>query len=206
MGWIEHGDGDYIAQKNQRIFALETENAELKEEIAKGLGRRRHTHEWYERHYGKLHDWARTVLPEEYRHQFFSCIANGLYDGMKDVGKPYRTVAGFMVTPGGYFKMDTAQEQILFDQCVRAEDAEAERDALKVKVAILSKAVTFENGTHGVTNLRGPLVLKHGPDCAECEKVAANVRAVQKSTGSRQLSRHRIKIACRDTHYIPGAV
>lgn len=122
--------------------SLKAENAQLKEEIERGPGRRKRTSDWYAEHYGKLHDWARNVLPEPYRHQFFSCIANGLYDAIKDVGKPYRAVAGFMVTPGGYFKMGTAQEQILFDQCVRAEDAEAELSALRQRVEAMGRPVT----------------------------------------------------------------
>ncbi len=158
--------------------AFLAENAELKEEIDRGSRRRKHTQEWYAEHYGKLHDWARKVLPEPFRNQFFSCIANGVY-GHDDVGKPYKCVAGFMVTPSGYFKMETAQWQILFDQCVRAEDAEAEQDALKAQVAILSKSTTFQNGAHGVTNLRGPLVLRHGDACEGCRKVAESVLKAQ---------------------------
>jgi uncharacterized small protein (DUF1192 family) len=120
---------DYLAALRERDERI----AELGDEIARGSGRRKHTHEWYEKHYGKLHDWARKILPEPYRKQFFSCIANGLYSH-DDIGKPYKCMAGFMVTPSGYFQMETAQEQILFDQCVRAEDAEAENAALRQRV------------------------------------------------------------------------
>jgi hypothetical protein len=123
-----------LRERDERI-------AELGDEIARGSGRRKHTHEWYEKHYGKLHDWARKILPEPYRKQFFSCIANGLYSH-DDIGKPYKCMAGFMVTPSGYFQMETAQEQILFDQCVRAEDAEAENAALRKQVERLSAPVT----------------------------------------------------------------
>jgi len=97
---------------------------ELLEEIERGPGRRKHTQDWYAAHYGKLEDWARKILPEPWRNQFFSCIANGTY-GHEDVGTPYMCNAGFMVTPSGYMKFDSAQEQILHDQCTRAENAEA---------------------------------------------------------------------------------
>ena len=135
-------EGEYVLyDAHSKLLAeRDAEIERLKEEIARGSGRRKHTHEWYERHYGKLHDWARTVLPEEYRQQFFNCVANGTY-GHDDLGKPYKAVGGFIVTPGGYFKMDTAQEQILFDQCVRAEDAEAQLAAQTALVERLRTAL-----------------------------------------------------------------
>jgi hypothetical protein len=116
----------------------------LEQALAAASDKRKHTQKWYASHYGKLQDWARKLLPEPYRTQFFSCVANGLYDVTEDVGKPYKCVAGFIVTPSGYFQLDNAAEQILFDQCVRAEDAEAENERLTAQVAELSRPVSDE--------------------------------------------------------------
>jgi hypothetical protein len=105
--------------------------AELKAENVKLQGRREHTQNWYASHYAKLHDWARKVLPEPYRNQFFSCVANGTYDAMLDCGEPYMCNAGFMVTPSGYIHMDDAKGQIIREQTARAEKAEEELLAAK---------------------------------------------------------------------------
>jgi hypothetical protein len=89
-----------------------------------GESRRKHTQDWYAEHYGKLEDWARKILPEPWRTQFFNCIANGTYDAVLDVGEPYMSQVG-LITPSGYFRMDTAAEQLLRDQTIRVEEAEA---------------------------------------------------------------------------------
>lgn len=106
------------------------EVADLQKKLERAESGRRHTQDWYARHYGKLHDWARKILPEEYVNQFFSCIANGTW-GTKDVGEPYMSVGAGMITPSGYIKFDSAQEQILHDQTTRAEEAELELAALR---------------------------------------------------------------------------
>lgn len=159
----------------ERIAKAEAECAEMKQEIERGPGRRKHTCDWYAEHYGKLHDWARNVLPEPYRNQFFSCIANGLYDAIKDVGKPYKVVAGFMVTPGGYFKMDTAQNQILFDQCVRAEDAESELATLRQRVEEMGRAVTNREWEIADGQMRQKVSFPHPFEIAT-ELIAARAR------------------------------
>ena len=102
-----------------------------KERAEKAEVSRKHTQQWYARHYGKLEDWARKILPEPWRTQFFSCVANGLWDCIKDVGKSYISVGCGEVTPSGYFVLDSAQAQLLYDQTGRAEKAEAELIALK---------------------------------------------------------------------------
>lgn len=127
----------------ERIAALEAELVQATAENERLTDGRKHTQKWYAEHYGKLQDWARMVLPEPWRTQFFSCVANGLYDAVEDVGKPYRAVGGFMVTPGGYFQLPSAQEQVLFDQCVRAETAESERDTLRAQLEQMDKS--FDN-------------------------------------------------------------
>jgi len=105
---------------------------ELEREAEKWKARRKSTADWYARHYGKLEDWARKALPEPWVNQFFSCVANGLYDATKDVAPKYRAVGGFDVVPGNYFDMSDAKGQLIHDQTERAEAAEAERDALAV--------------------------------------------------------------------------
>jgi len=101
---------------------------ELQQQVADQKKAREHTWQWISQHYGKLQDWARKILPEPWKSQFFGCLANGLYDPVADVGKPYICNAGFEVVPGGYFKMPTAEYQLLCDQMKRAELAEADRD------------------------------------------------------------------------------
>jgi hypothetical protein len=125
-----------------RANAAEAERDSLREQVERltkerdrDRGSRVHTQKWYASHYGRLEDWARKVLPEPYRNQFFSCIANGTYDGMLDVGKPYMCKAGFMVTPSGYMHMDDAKGQLILDQTRRAEDAEAKLSSLQSQEA-----------------------------------------------------------------------
>jgi hypothetical protein len=125
-----------------RANAAEAERDSLREQVERltkerdrDRGSRVHTQKWYASHYGRLEDWARKVLPEPYRNQFFSCIANGTYDGMLDVGKPYMCKAGFMVTPSGYMHMDDAKGQLILDQTLRAEDAEAQLSSLQSQEA-----------------------------------------------------------------------
>jgi hypothetical protein len=130
-------------------ISSEAERDALKAEVEKHKGLRVHTQEWYASHYGKLRDWARKVLPEPYRNQFFSCIANGTYDGMLDVGEPYMCKAGFMVTPSGYMHMDDAKGQLVIDQTRRAEEAEAELSTLKAQLDAVgqeSPQEAFERG------------------------------------------------------------
>jgi hypothetical protein len=97
-------------------------NGGSNEELARAKEAREHTHDWYRRHYGKLHEWARKRLPEPWRTEFFNCIANGTW-GHDDVGEPYMSQVGRIV-PSGYFKMDDAAKQLLHDQTIRAEKAE----------------------------------------------------------------------------------
>ena len=92
------------------------------EELDKAVRARAHTHEWYHAHYGKLEDWARKRLPEPWVTEFFNCVANGTW-GHDDLGEPYMSQVGRIV-PSGYFKMDSAAEQLLRDQTMRAEEAE----------------------------------------------------------------------------------
>lgn len=119
--------------KNELAKSL-TEKEELKRRVEKAESSRKHTQEWYASHYGRLQDWARKVLPEPYRNQFFSCVANGTYDAYLDVGEPYMCKAGFMVTPSGYMHMDDAKGQLVIDQTRRAENAEAELSSLRTSV------------------------------------------------------------------------
>ncbi len=98
------------------------------EEVERAQRARKFTQEWYARHYGKLEDWARKRLPEDWRHEFFNCVANGSW-GHKDLGETYTAVAGFTVTPTNYFHVDTAEGQLIMDQTRRAEDAESELSA-----------------------------------------------------------------------------
>lgn len=115
----------------------------------RAIAHRKSTQLWYAGRYGKLEDWARKILPEPWCTQFFSCVANGLYDSVKDVGEPYTSQVGRIV-PSGYFKMETAQEQILHDQSTRAEIAaaslETARTALTAIRDIVLKARPAEVG------------------------------------------------------------
>jgi hypothetical protein len=90
---------------------------------------RKHTQDWYAAHYGKVEDWARKRLPEPWRTEYFHCVANGTW-GDDDLGEPYMSRVGRIV-PSGYFKMESAAEQLLRDQTTRAEQAEAQRDEFK---------------------------------------------------------------------------
>jgi hypothetical protein len=79
----------------------------LTREVEKLKSRRIHTQEWYASHYAKLQDWARKILPQPWRNQFFSCIANGTYDSMLDVGEAYICKAGFKVVPSENISLRT---------------------------------------------------------------------------------------------------
>jgi hypothetical protein len=108
------------------------------QELARAKEARQHTWDWYAAHYGKLEDWARKRLPEQWANEFFSCIANGTW-GHDDVGPAYRCQAGFDVVPSGYVKFDSAQEQILHNQSVRAETAERELRQARERITELEK-------------------------------------------------------------------
>lgn len=97
--------------------------APLREQIKESEEGRKHTQDWYAGHYGKLQDWARKRLPDPWRTEFFNCVANGTW-GFDDVGEPYMSVGAGRIVPSGYFKMETAAEQLLHDQTTRAEVAE----------------------------------------------------------------------------------
>lgn len=96
---------------------------ELQRENERLKSARKHTQEWYARHYGKLEDWARTRLPEPWVTEFFNCVANGTYDSHSD----------------DYFRVDTAEGQLILDQTKRAEDAESRIKALEDAMEILSR-------------------------------------------------------------------
>lgn len=85
------------------------------DELERAKSARKHTQEWYARHYGKLEQWARTRLPEPYVTEFFNCVANGTHD----------------VCSSDYFRVDTAEGQLILDQTKRAEDAELELAKLR---------------------------------------------------------------------------
>jgi hypothetical protein len=97
----------------------------------KAIRAREHTWSWMTSHYGKLEDWARKQLPEPFKTEFFNCVANGTWSATLDNAPPYICNAGFVIRPSGYFRLKTAEEQLLFDQWKRAEDAEAEVERLK---------------------------------------------------------------------------
>src|SRR6185437_8039279 len=105
------------------------------------------------------------VLPDPWRNQFFSCIANGLYDHAKDVGEPYICKAGFKVVPGGYFKLETAQQQILHDQTTRAEEAESRAETLSKRVKEMEGA------------LRKMEIIIPYQHCQTCNHFAAEIKA-----------------------------
>jgi hypothetical protein len=107
-----------------QLAASQARNREREQESQRNVERRKHTQNWYGSHYGKLEDWARKVLPEPWRNQFFSCVANGTYDHSLDVGESYVCNAGFTIVPTNYFRMDTAEGQLIRDQTSRAELAE----------------------------------------------------------------------------------
>ena len=104
---------------------------EVAKKIEDAESARKHTQDWYAAHYGKLQDWARTRLPEPWVTEFFNCVANGTWHHSKDVGEPYMSVGAGMITPSGYFKMETAAQQLLADQTRRAEEAEIKLEEYK---------------------------------------------------------------------------
>ena len=117
-----------VAENNHAVSLLEWERCEnerdaLREQRDEAVRAREHTQDWYARHYGKVEDWARKRLPEPWRTEYFNCVANGTW-GHDDVGEPYMSQVGRIV-PSGYFKMDSAAEQLLRDQTTRAEIAES---------------------------------------------------------------------------------
>lgn len=115
-----------------------------KTELERAISAREHTQRWYGSHYAKLEDWARNRLPEPWRNEFFSCIANGTW-GHDDRGTPYKCNAGFTVTPSGYISLDDAKGQLILDQIRRAEDAEMERDELRADLFEVRNVVTAQN-------------------------------------------------------------
>lgn len=119
----------YSEQDGQVILTMSQEDYEtFYQDADRAVRSRKHTQDWYASHYGKLEDWARKRLPEPWRNEFFHCVANGTW-GHDDLGEPYMSQVGRIV-PSGYFKMDSATEQLLRDQTTRAENAELEIDRL----------------------------------------------------------------------------
>jgi hypothetical protein len=90
----------------------------LREELAQAVRGRKHTQDWYARHYGKLQEWARKQLPEPWQTEFFSCIANGTSSSRDS----------------DHLAMPSAYSQLLADQYERAEAAEARITALEKEV------------------------------------------------------------------------
>lgn len=155
----------WVAEQLSKVPTLEAALREKDEEIERGPGRRKHTQDWYAAHYGKLHDWARKRLPEPWRNEFFSCIANGTYS-LEDRGEPYVCNAGFTVTPSGYMKFDSAQEQILHDQSTRAENAEAELSTLRARVTQLERQLAEASmETTEWKSVAGEFAELHEQDC-----------------------------------------
>lgn len=131
-------------------LTVRSRNLELEEEGERNVERRKHTQNWYGSHYGKLEDWARKVLPEPWKTQFFSCIANGSYDCALDTGEPYVCKAGMTIVPTNYFRMDTAEGQLIRDQTSRAEAAEAQVVVVQAALDELKRAterVTSDTST-----------------------------------------------------------
>jgi|HubBroStandDraft_6_1064221.scaffolds.fasta_scaffold724844_2 hypothetical protein len=119
----------YREENGQVILTMSREDYErFYKERDRAIRAREHTQRWYAAHYGKLEDWARNRLPEPWRNEFFHCVANGTW-GHDDLGEPYVSQVGRIV-PSGYFKMDSATAQLLYDQTTRAEIAELEIDRL----------------------------------------------------------------------------
>lgn len=122
----------FINEKLDQIKSLRAQLAEANAARECAEEKRKHTQKWYASHYGKLEDWARTRLPEKWSKEFFWCIANGTW-GFKDNGTPYHMADGSKIVPSNYFKMDTAERQLILDQTQRAEEANAAR--LKAEAA-----------------------------------------------------------------------
>jgi hypothetical protein len=106
-------------------------------EAKRDRSRREHTWDWFTSHYGKLEDWARKQLPEPFKTEFFNCVANGTWNATLDVAPPYICNAGFVIRPSGYFRLKTAEQQLLFNQWERAEDAEEKIKELQEKIKVL---------------------------------------------------------------------
>ncbi len=128
----------------KRAEAAEAELATKDVEIEELKAARKHTQEWFTRHYGKLQDWARKRLPDNWKHEFFNCIAYGIWSMTEDNGEPYTSVSGHYIVPHNYFTMG-AQEQILHDQMDRAENAEAQL-ASERQIADNCRADASRNG------------------------------------------------------------
>lgn len=96
------------------VAAQAAEIAEMNRSLQTAVRSREHTQDWYARHYGKVEDWARKELPEPYVHDFFCCIANG----------------SSSVHDSDYFRVDTAEGQLILDQTRRAEEAELRTEDL----------------------------------------------------------------------------
>jgi hypothetical protein len=124
----------YMDAVDSELSSVRSHNRKLEQESELNIERRTHTQDWFGSHYGKLEDWARKVLPEPWRTQFFNCVANGTYDHSLDVGKPYVCNAGCTIVPTNYFRMDTAEGQLIRDQTNRAELAELHVADLEAKL------------------------------------------------------------------------
>ena len=123
--------GSIVHQLCQRAWNIQQGIIDdMTEQRDKAQRARRHTQEWYSRHYGKLEDWARKRLPEPWVNEFFSCIANGSW-GMNDNAPPVKLADGTKIVPTNYFRVDTAEGQLILDQTRRAEDAETKLAELR---------------------------------------------------------------------------
>ena len=111
-----------VTERERQLSAALARAEKAEDERDEAYSRQKHTQTWYASHYGKLEDWARKILPEPWRNQFFSCVANGTYSH-SDVGEAYICNAGFKVVPSGYIRMDDAKGQLIQDQTARAEAA-----------------------------------------------------------------------------------
>ena len=116
------------------VGELEAQRDQAREEKEKAKRSQKYTQTWYAQHYGKLHDWARKRLPEQWRNEFFFCIANGIW-GFADDAAPATLPDGTKVVPHNYFRVDTAEGQLILDQTKRAEEAELERDQARAALA-----------------------------------------------------------------------
>lgn len=134
---------------NAHFEALEAQIAELRAqveqkdaEIVKLKSRREHTQKWYASHYAKLHDWARNRLPDPWRNEHFSCVANGTW-GTADRGERYMAAGGFEVVPSGYIHMDDAKGILVIEQTARAEEAEEHAEKAEQALATAREEIAL---------------------------------------------------------------
>lgn len=144
-GCCEGADDNLYELRQLWQAARSLGGAGREQELERAREARKHTQDWYALHYGKVEDWARKILPEPWRTQYFNCVANGTYDHTEDVGESYMSVGAGMITPSGYFRMETAAEQLMRDQTERAEAAESRNEKL---VACLRRLV--ESDGHSI--------------------------------------------------------